>query len=227
MEPPLACSFDVEKISQQFPRPPVYRAPSWSWAAIDGCVGHVKQSEPVDPELSILSHAIQLAKPAAPFAAVLSGNLNLKGCLKPAFWNGDLLFSATSPYPRYLASTVADSLASELFNERTDLVRVWCLQIHLFDKLRHMGPSGLILALHKRVDKFSDAWQLSLSKTSNQRIEMLPFTLNSMSSVENGLCHPHWKISLLFSAFHYRKFMLAVHLTSHYRKGRVKVCSQS
>jgi Heterokaryon incompatibility protein (HET) len=138
-----------ENVSQKFPRPPVYRAPSWSWAAIDDCVEHFKQSEPVDPELSILSHAIQLADPVAPFGAVLSGSLNLKGRLKQALWDGDLLFSTTSPHPQYLASTVADTLESELFDEKRGLVAVWCLQIHLFDETRHIGPSGLILTLAK------------------------------------------------------------------------------
>jgi hypothetical protein len=136
-----------EKISEEkFPRPLIYRAPSWSWAAIDGNVENFWQSVPVDPYLSVVSHAIQLVEPAAPFGAVLSGRLTLKGLLKETLWDGGRLFSTSSADTQYLVSTAVDAVETEFSHEETSFINVWCLQIHPFNELSQRGPSGLILA---------------------------------------------------------------------------------
>lgn len=71
--------------SQPRPKPKTYRAPSWSWAAVDGGVnwwpaglgmgGHNQQIE-------IIDHAVELA-----FDAVKYRSLTVKGILKNVFWN--------------------------------------------------------------------------------------------------------------------------------------------
>ncbi|PQE09646.1 HET domain-containing protein [Rutstroemia sp. NJR-2017a WRK4] len=135
-----------ENISTQFQRPLGNRAPSWSWAAIDGAVENFKLSVPVDPYLSVISHDIQLIEPAAPFGDVSSGHLTLKGFLREASWNGIALVSSSFPSREYMTSTVSDAIESELTKDGSVFIKVWCLQIHPFDESRHMGPSGLILA---------------------------------------------------------------------------------
>jgi Heterokaryon incompatibility protein (HET) len=127
-------------------RPLTYRAPSWSWAAIDDRVFFPRQSKLVDLNLRMIAQHVELVEPAAPFGAVRSGYLILKGLLKPAVWDGDLLYSITPPLVEYLASSMADALQSEPFHETTGLMDVWCLQIYPFDDSKHEGPSGLILA---------------------------------------------------------------------------------
>jgi hypothetical protein len=149
-----------ENISIRFQRPLSNRAPSWSWAAIDGSVETFNRSVPVDPYLSIISHDIQLVEPTAPFGAVFSGRLILQGFLREALWDGSELFSSSSKDSKYLASTVEDAIESGLYNESSVYITVWCLQIRHFDESRHSGPSGLILArvsgqTFKRLGTFS------------------------------------------------------------------------
>jgi hypothetical protein len=139
-----------ENISKKLSRPLSYRTPSWSWAAIDGPIENFTQSVPVDPHLSVVSHAIQLVEPATPLGAVLLGHLTLKGLLREALWDGSSLFSTSSTDTEYLASTVADAVESEFSCNRMAFIKVWCLQIHPFDESRHRGPSGLILAREHR-----------------------------------------------------------------------------
>jgi len=135
-----------ENTGRQLQRPLGSRAPSWSWAAIDGPVQTFRQSLFVDPHLSIISHAIQLVEPTAPFGAILSGHLTLKGLLRKVLWDGFSLFPASSTDIGYLASTTEDALTeSEFSHSKTGFIEVWCLQIHPFDKSTHKGPSGLIL----------------------------------------------------------------------------------
>lgn len=136
-----------ENIGQLFQRPVRSRAPSWSWAAIDGRVESFGQWLLVDPHLSIVSHATQLVEPTAPFGAVLSGRLTLKGLLREVLWDGISLFSMSSTDTGYLATTREDALLeSEFSSSRTGFIAVWCLQIYSFDESTHRGPSGLILA---------------------------------------------------------------------------------
>lgn len=133
-------------IGRNFPRPLQSRAPSWSWAAVDGSVRTLKTSSLVDPQLTVVSHSIQLVELTAPFGAVLSGHLTLKGLFRKVLWDGISLFSTSSPDKKYLASTIADAVfESEFSDYKTGFMDVWCLQIYPFDEATHGGPSGLIL----------------------------------------------------------------------------------
>ena len=134
-------------LDQTLPRPLQSRAPSWSWASIDGMARNFSRNSPEDPNLSVVSYDIKLAEPKAPFGAVLSSSLKLKGLLRKVLWNGKNLFSTASISSESLAFTFPDILlGSEFSRSKTRLVEVWCLQICCFDEPNHRGPSGLILA---------------------------------------------------------------------------------
>jgi hypothetical protein len=73
----------------RFPRPAVYRAPSWSWAAIDG---HITPAFSMHywgedkPECEILQCEVTLASEILPFGEVTSGFLVLNAVLKKVLW---------------------------------------------------------------------------------------------------------------------------------------------
>ncbi|KAE8442219.1 hypothetical protein EG329_003748 [Mollisiaceae sp. DMI_Dod_QoI] len=131
-------------IHRRYPRPLRSRAPSWSWAAIDGRA-EIFWLSLVDPHLSIISHSIQLVEPTAPFGAVISGRLTLKGLLRNVLWDGNSLFPTTSSSTAYLASTDKDVLdETEISGSETGFIEVWCLQICPLESTTR-GPAGLIL----------------------------------------------------------------------------------
>jgi len=69
------------------PRPSHYRAPSWSWASIDGKVvwGFPMSYKGSDyREIKILNCRVRLSNESAPYGAVISGTLNLWGYLQVA-----------------------------------------------------------------------------------------------------------------------------------------------
>lgn len=60
-------------------RPDGYRAPSWSWASLDGMVKHFPESYDGDSHLVHVKNAyVDLESPAAPFAEVTGGCLHLR-----------------------------------------------------------------------------------------------------------------------------------------------------
>lgn len=66
--------------------PTNYRAPSWSWASVDGNITYhpVIAQKGFKPRISLLSSSIQLKDPSSPFGECLSGSITLRGFLLPA-----------------------------------------------------------------------------------------------------------------------------------------------
>ncbi|KAK7032366.1 hypothetical protein VNI00_013114 [Paramarasmius palmivorus] len=81
----------------RYPRPEKYRAPSWSWAAVDGHVLAFMMDERLDMEsgeietCEILSCGISLANEDFAFGKVTSGTLTMRGVKRKAIWNPDTL----------------------------------------------------------------------------------------------------------------------------------------
>ncbi|KAI0751629.1 HET-domain-containing protein [Daedaleopsis nitida] len=82
----------------RFPRPAGYRAPSWSWAAIDGHVLAatmddrlaMDDSSSCDVETcEIVSCEATAATPTVPFGGVSAGTLHLRAVILEAIWNPD------------------------------------------------------------------------------------------------------------------------------------------
>ncbi|KAL6823390.1 heterokaryon incompatibility domain-containing protein [Trichoderma camerunense] len=129
-----------------------YRAPSWSWASLDGQVDwfdHLQTT--VCSKLSFMDYKVKPTYEQAPFGTLTSGSLTVNGLLqetslqtldKPRMKS--LLDSDQEFLDIYCAETHLDfldeSLASKIKGSR-----LFCLQICCFDEATSTGPSGLIL----------------------------------------------------------------------------------
>jgi hypothetical protein len=82
-------SWDSEAINT---RPEVYRAPSWSWASVDGPLDYDSISPQLHAEkylykCDFISCQIEPKSAASPFGEVLTGSLKLKGVLRQGWFN--------------------------------------------------------------------------------------------------------------------------------------------
>ncbi|KAI0753830.1 HET-domain-containing protein [Fomes fomentarius] len=75
------------------PRPNGYRAPSWSWAAVDGLIVARQMDDRLDLDTTntatcdILGCEVEPATPIVPFGKVASGTLHVRAVLVEATWN--------------------------------------------------------------------------------------------------------------------------------------------
>lgn len=71
-----------------FPRPQKYRAPSWSWASVEGkTFGPYGDRQRRDPfHFKILDCSVDLESDALPFGAVTAGYLKVDGLLRTGYW---------------------------------------------------------------------------------------------------------------------------------------------
>jgi hypothetical protein len=149
--------------SDRQPRPREYRAPSWSWASVDGPVGFFVDAEvvEVDPDMRVLSNEVKPAEPTAPYGALESGYIEILGRMRRANWIIDrktLVDIETGDATdgeawAYTSEDAYDGLS-------IGPISVWCLQICPYDPILEKGPFGLILTtederLFRRVGIFS------------------------------------------------------------------------
>ncbi|KAI1788950.1 HET-domain-containing protein [Ganoderma leucocontextum] len=79
----------------RYARPDAYRAPSFSWAAVDGRVMAYSVDDRLDPDAEdteaceVVSCEVATATPLLPFGKVASGTLTLRAVLLEATWNPD------------------------------------------------------------------------------------------------------------------------------------------
>jgi hypothetical protein len=73
-------------------RPILYRAPSWSWASMDGEIleAHYNFAEAIVNHVELLDIDVALKNPHEPYGQVEGGTLTLSGFLLPWFSDGDL-----------------------------------------------------------------------------------------------------------------------------------------
>ena len=116
-------------------RSAVYRAPTWSWASVDGEVwGHpISLMEGEEILVTILEAVVQNAGPNTT-GSVVSGYIKMRGMLKQARWvylEEDemhiLLFDGRGP------TDVNDSAAYPDCGEVSKEDEVWCLPVHRFE----------------------------------------------------------------------------------------------
>lgn len=81
----LGHRFSVDKVPR-YPRPKTFRAPSWSWAAVDGkpCRTHVNKPF----SLEVRGWYTELESPAAPYGSVKGGHLIVSGRLRRVVLSG-------------------------------------------------------------------------------------------------------------------------------------------
>jgi hypothetical protein len=73
---------------------PVYRAPSWSWASVDGSVTYVKEIDRFGTNYSMIEyvdHGIELFESANPYGQVKGGFLTIKA--------QTIMITVTDDYP--------------------------------------------------------------------------------------------------------------------------------
>lgn len=95
-------------------RPKGYRVPSWSWAAVDGLIRFEKHRDPTSGYLELIDCTITQVSEDAPYGAVTSGLLTLRGRLREVLWNEarDSLIDPSSNQNPFHAETIPDALAS-------------------------------------------------------------------------------------------------------------------
>ncbi|ERF74253.1 hypothetical protein EPUS_08474 [Endocarpon pusillum Z07020] len=148
-------------------RPRIYRAPTWSWAAVDGQLVDFYGIRPVEDKCpaKIISCETILSCAQAPFGSVSGGCLRLEGALKKFTWSDNSgsmsLFDDQSQMecPDYDLSVYPDSLEDVIIDRETLsflLLRSWSM--HNFDEGKWI-MSGLMLqptegGLHRRTGAF-------------------------------------------------------------------------
>lgn len=142
------------------PRPREYRAPSWSWASVDGTVECFANMN-VDPDLRLLSYEVTPTQEEAQYGALEAGHLEILGRMRSAYWIEDretLVDTDTGDAVDNEALAITRGDAIE--NVSTASILVWCLQICPYDPILDEGPFGLILTteddtVFRRVGMFS------------------------------------------------------------------------
>ncbi|CZR70193.1 uncharacterized protein PAC_20094 [Phialocephala subalpina] len=106
----LISSLLWKRFSPILPRPVEYRVPSWSWAAIDGRIRFELYRAPIAESLELLECKIELVSESAPYGAVKSGTLTLRGRIRKLLWSPsrEQLINPKDDQP-YFAETIPDA----------------------------------------------------------------------------------------------------------------------
>lgn len=126
-----------------------YRAPSWSWASTVGFVKwHDFMLTEVDPMLEVVSCITQPAHSQAPYGAVQSGSLTVRGLVQQTVSHGVPEFpTLMNEDNEYLDLDLADVHLDfwETLASKVEGSRIFSLQICCFDETTGKGPSGLLI----------------------------------------------------------------------------------
>ena len=74
--------FDFAKSPPPARRPEKYRAPSWSWASVDGAIEFCGSPSYPKPVAEVIQCEVLLANSSKPFGAVIDGHLVIRGLLR-------------------------------------------------------------------------------------------------------------------------------------------------
>lgn len=78
-------------------RPTEFQGPSWSWTAVKGLINFYSEAEPKSiSSIGVVNIEIVLSESSAPYGAVKSGILSVKGRLCAALWDGKRTFAEQS-----------------------------------------------------------------------------------------------------------------------------------
>lgn len=174
--------------------PTNYRAPSWSWAAVEGEVSflieatvayprHPKEDTPMERRVSVHDCSVQLNDPLQPFGEVAHGELTLCGPVRTLPWvdirhNFDF-FAAGVPnyYNDYIVldggmeSRIWEMVTTEISEEvASGKVPDNPLKLHLLELTRDGGPAGLVL----------------MERDDGKYERVAYFRLGSLESLENS-----------------------------------------
>jgi hypothetical protein len=97
----IAAGLTWSRQSRLLERPKMYRAPSWSWASLDGCIGFLPLAHPLSLnndadhdwakpyELKLVEHEVLLQQADNPYMGVLEGSyITIEGaCMTTSTWS--------------------------------------------------------------------------------------------------------------------------------------------
>ncbi|KAJ6493053.1 HET-domain-containing protein [Mycena sanguinolenta] len=101
----------------QEPRPAEYRAPSWSWASVDGPVHAAKLHRPEAPLYEVKDSGVTLISDKLPFGGVAAGYLAIRAPLLQATWHSDRAL--------YVLPPGVQSIGSHSETGLTKIYRAW------------------------------------------------------------------------------------------------------
>ncbi|KAK7184832.1 hypothetical protein PSPO01_09143 [Paraphaeosphaeria sporulosa] len=127
------------------PQNHAWRAPSWSWASLDGLiVWHSDMMTTVDPVFRILpetTEAMGLAHEGAPYGEVVSGSSYIKGRVRKGNVSSD-----GQDEPNAINLDRAEICwDNDSFASLASTSEIFCLLICQFEQVRQPGPSGLLM----------------------------------------------------------------------------------
>ncbi|TVY68859.1 hypothetical protein LSUE1_G007031 [Lachnellula suecica] len=111
-------------------RPATYRAPSWSWASVDGAVvlENLCDSE---MRVEVLECSVELVSPLLPYGAVSSGHLTVRGRIIEQLWNVKIQIlksgNTSGPGSDGCLWSYPDAIESSLPKKQEGFVPVFCL----------------------------------------------------------------------------------------------------
>ncbi|EJF57964.1 HET-domain-containing protein [Dichomitus squalens LYAD-421 SS1] len=157
----------------RFARPSKYRAPSWSWAAVDGHILASSMDDRLDPQsgetrgCDILGCDVLLATPLLPYGKVSSGMLSVRVAMVKATWNPessmpdlylpidlapeapqDVLFPHVSP----VAQAERMHIGCAYPDAVEDVLEIWAVPV-LWNELRQYA-AGLIVTRAGEGDQY-------------------------------------------------------------------------
>jgi hypothetical protein len=142
-------------------RPDKYQAPSWSWMSINGAVSPPKswfREEREGFRIEVIDCFVQLLRSSAPYGAVMSGYLKLRGRTRPAQWmrslvsdrkggsTGNLRERNIEGWTGNLAAVIEpDALEDDFIDANVESLPVVLLEVWYPQQDLNCGPVGLIL----------------------------------------------------------------------------------
>lgn len=140
----------IKDYQELFSRPTKYRAPSWSWASIDGRVVLFRPDSGLDPDRvhvnkgEILHCEISLANELQPFGQVNAGVLKVKTVLRNLLWNPVIqtpqLFEETDTGARVPVGTAYVDALEEVSES---IGKVWAIPMQWSNEFR--DAVGLVI----------------------------------------------------------------------------------
>ncbi|KAK5745375.1 hypothetical protein LTR17_001536 [Elasticomyces elasticus] len=110
-------------------RPVQYRAPSWSWASVDGVVGWIGHFRKKNVVAQLLDFRIRPVVDTAPFGAVKSGHVSLRGRMTQVLWLHDTRFKLANDETAEFWGAVPDTIEDAEQMTPDTSAPVWFLEL--------------------------------------------------------------------------------------------------
>ncbi|KAH7303940.1 heterokaryon incompatibility protein-domain-containing protein [Stachybotrys elegans] len=169
----------MKNFEDPLPSPSIYRAPSWSWASVDGTVSHpasVIGSE--NAYCVVLECQVELKREDSPFGEIKGGHLKVCGRLTKMNWNSSrhLLYGPTpegvdsviigGAYPDRLEDVRVHQMQEEDEEEDVKKEEVWALPL----VIKH--PEKTMFTSRQEVEKLPEMFGILLKEVGGHDNDM-------------------------------------------------------